>query len=96
MIDDQNRELLISHRVQQAKETIELAKFLVEANKLEVSVNRIYYGMYYALSALALKHNFETSKHAQLIGWFNKEFVAPGLIDQKFGKILRNAFQKSN
>lgn len=93
MIDDQNRKLLIDFRIHQAKETIELAQFLINANKLEVSVNRIYYGMYYALTALALKHNFETSKHAQLIGWFNKEFVATGLIDQKFGKILRNAFQ---
>lgn len=40
-----------------------------------------------------LRHKFETSKHQQLIGWFNKEFVATKTVDSKFGKIVRNAFQ---
>ncbi len=90
---DQDRDSLIKYRIQQAKEIIELAEFLINSNKLIVAVNRIYYGMYYALTALALKHRFETSKHAQLIGWFNKEFVAKDLVDKKYGEILRNAFQ---
>ncbi len=29
--------------------------------------NRIYYGMFYALLALAVHFRFETSKHAQLL-----------------------------
>ena len=49
--------------------------------------------MYYALTALALKNSFETSKHGQLIGWFNKEFISNKKLDTRFGKILRNAFQ---
>jgi len=49
--------------------------------------------MYYSLTALALKHKFETSKHTQLIGWFNKNFISTKIIEPKFGKILRNAFQ---
>ena len=58
-----------------------------------IAVNRIYYGMYYALTALALETGFETSKHGQLIGWFNKEFIATRKLDSKFGKMLRNAYQ---
>ena len=46
-----------------------------------------------SLTALALATGFETSKHGQLIGWFNKEFIATNKLDSKFGKILRNAFQ---
>jgi uncharacterized protein (UPF0332 family) len=90
---DSDRHSLIQYRIRQAKETIELADFLIASNKLAVAVNRIYYGMYYALTALALKYNYETSKHAQLIGWFNKEFVSNDLLDKKYGKILRNAYQ---
>ena len=48
--------------------------------------------MYYALTALALKNGFETSKHGQLIGWFNKEYIATKRLEPQFGKILRNAF----
>ena len=45
------------------------------------------------LSALSLKHDFLTSKHQQLIGWFNREFVAAGKVDAKYGKIIHNAYK---
>ncbi len=93
MINKQDREALINYRLQQASETIDLVKFLKDSNKLSVAVNRIYYGMYYALTALALKYEFETSKHQQLIGWFNREFVSKRIVDVKYGKIIRNAFR---
>lgn len=93
MISEYDRDALIEYRLQQSIDTIELANFLVASDKLVIAVNRIYYGMYYALTALALKNRFETSKHLQLIGWFNKEYISSQRLDQKFGKILRNAFQ---
>jgi uncharacterized protein (UPF0332 family) len=93
MIRDEERNYLIRYRIQQAYDTIGLAEFLIDSNKLVVAVNRIYYGMYYALTSLALKHSFETSKHAQLIGWFNREFITTGIIDKKMGMVLRSAFQ---
>jgi uncharacterized protein (UPF0332 family) len=61
---------------------------------LVLAVNRIYYGMFYAVSALALKHGFTTSKHKQLIGWFNKNFVKDKKVDRKFGEIIRDAFDR--
>ncbi|HNV81692.1 MAG: HEPN domain-containing protein [Tenuifilaceae bacterium] len=93
MITEKDRDSLIEYRLNQALETIELAKFLVVSDKLTIAVNRIYYGMYYALTALALKNKFETSKHGQLIGWFNKEYISSKKVDAKYGKILRNAYQ---
>jgi len=93
MIDEKDRDSLNVYRLQQEFDTIELAKFLVSNDKLTIAVNRIYYGMYYVLTALALRNKFETSKHSQLMGWFNKEYIASNKLDSKFGKILRNAFQ---
>ncbi len=60
---------------------------------MPAAVNRIYYGMFYSILALALKFNFETSKHQQLIGWFNKEFIRTGFIEKDFGRILRDAYE---
>ena len=93
MIDDKDRLALIKYRLEQALDTIEVVDFLIDSDKLTVAVNRIYYGLFYSVTALAINNGFETSKHAQLIGWFNKEFVATKKTDVKFGKILRNAFQ---
>ena len=92
MIDENDRQSLVDYRLRQATDTIELAHFLAISEKYVIAVNRIYYGMYYALTALALKNGFETSKHGQLIGWFNKEYIATKRLDPQFGKILRNAF----
>ncbi|HPS56884.1 MAG TPA: HEPN domain-containing protein [Spirochaetota bacterium] len=93
MISNADREALIAYRFEQAKETIAVSEFLFNSDKLPVAVNRIYYGIYYALTALALKHMFETSKHAQLLGWFNRVFISGNIVDISYGRILRNAFQ---
>ena len=93
MIDDKDRLTLIKYRMDQAVDSIDVVDFLIKSDKLMVAVNRIYYGLFYSVTALAINKGFETSKHAQLIGWFNKEFVAAKKTDVKFGKILRNAFQ---
>ena len=93
MIPEEERDILIEYRLKQAVESIDLAKFLLGSDKLVLAVNRIYYGMYYALTALALKHSFKTAKHAQLIGWFNKEFIFSKKVDSKYGKILKQAYQ---
>ena len=43
MINENDRDALVAYRMQQAIETIELAKFLAESQKLVIAVNRIYY-----------------------------------------------------
>lgn len=92
-IEEQTKDELINYRLEQARDTIEVVDLLIENDKLSSAVNRIYYGMFYSLLALALQFNFETSKHQQLIGWFNKEFIRSGLIEKEFGRILRDAFE---
>lgn len=84
---------LIEYRKKQATQSIDDVKLLIENKKFALAVNRIYYGMFYILLALSIKHGFKTSKHNQLIGWFNKEFVKTGKIDVKFGKIIHDAYE---
>ena len=90
-LENEDRKNLISYRLEQAEETIQDVKLLIENDRLRSAVNRIYYGMFYSLLALGLAFEFETSKHAQLIGWFNKRFIHDGLIDSKYGKIINKA-----
>lgn len=90
-LDANERTELIRYRLEEAKETIADVQLLIENDRLRAAVNRIYYGMFYSLLALGLASQFETSKHQQLLGWFNKNFIHEGLIDQKFGKIINKA-----
>jgi uncharacterized protein (UPF0332 family) len=93
-IESDDKESLIKYRLEQAKETISDVQLLIENNRLRSAVNRIYYGMFYSLLALGLANQYETSKHAQLIGWFNKNFINEGLIDSKYGKIINKSFNR--
>ena len=93
MINDKDRNILIEYRLAQAKDTIDEVKKLIDNDLLKVAVNRIYYWIFYSITALSLKYNFQSSKHLQLIGWFNKKFVKENLISSKYGKILRAAFK---
>ncbi|MCF6358212.1 MAG: HEPN domain-containing protein, partial [Draconibacterium sp.] len=65
----------------------------IEKEFFVLAINRIYYGMFYMLLALALKEGFKTSKHHQLLGWFNKEFVKPGKVNREIGKIIHRGFE---
>ena len=77
-IPEEKRHALIQYRIEQAKETAEEANLLIKHNKFRAAINRIYYAMFYMLLALGLKYHFETSKHRQLLGWFNKTFIKNG------------------
>ncbi len=93
-LSEKDRQELIEHYVEKAQNTIEDIKFFIENEKLLVAINRIYYGIFYMLSALAIKHQMITSKHTQLIGWFNKNFVKENKIDRKYAKYIQEAFEK--
>lgn len=90
----EDRNSLIEYRIEQAYETVSDVELLIKNDRLRSAVNRIYYGMFYALSALALKYRYETSKHAQLIGWFNKNFVKEGIVSPEFGKMITKAYNR--
>ncbi len=93
-LNEKDREELIKYNIERANKAINDVEFLIENQKYHLATNRIYYGIYYILSALALKHFFQTSKHTQLIGWFNKNFVKNGILEKRFGKYIQNAFEQ--
>lgn len=93
-INEKDRETLINYRVEKAKKAGEDVRFLIDSDKLHLAVNRIYYGAFYILSALALKYQFQTSSHQELIGWFNKEFVKAEVVDRKYGRFVHKAYDK--
>lgn len=92
-MEDSDKTMLINYRIDQAKESVKEVEILIKNDLLKVAVNRIYYGMFYIILALAIKYDFKTSKHRQLIGWFNKSFIKTKRIDKKYGEIINDAFE---
>jgi uncharacterized protein (UPF0332 family) len=92
-IDPEDKKKLIEYRINQVRETVNEADLMLQNSCFRAAVNRIYYSMFYLLLALGLKYEFSTSKHHQLIGWFNKNFIHTGKINREYGKMLRKAYQ---
>lgn len=90
---DEEKLSLIIYRLKQADEAADSAELLIANNKTPAAINRIYYAVFYCVMALGLKTGFKSSKHLQLIGWFNKTFIRTGLIDQDFGRILKDSYE---
>jgi uncharacterized protein (UPF0332 family) len=90
---DQDRKILINHRLKQAEETLTEISFLIDSRHLSLAVNRIYYSIFYVISAISIKDNFSTSKHKKLLGWFNKNYISTGLLSKEFGKLIYAAFE---
>lgn len=80
--------------MQRAEETLKDATIAVENDRLFNAVNRIYYSMFYSVSALLLVKGLSFSKHIGVKTFFHKEFIKTGIIDEKYGdfynKMLSN------
>jgi uncharacterized protein (UPF0332 family) len=88
------KEDLIKYRIQRAEQTLKEAKWAMDKKTLPLAENRIYYSIFYIVSALALKSGFSTSKHSTLRGWFNQMFLKTKAIELEFGKTYSTAFEK--
>jgi len=86
MKEQENREALIRYRIEQANRTVETAELLILNEKYNAAVNRIYYGMFYMLLAIAAKEGFETSKHLQLMGGSTKHLLMKAGYQKNSGK----------
>lgn len=93
---NQDNDNIINLNITRAFTTLDDAKFLIDNNKFYIAVNRIYYAAFYMISAFAIKDGFETSKHIQLIAWFNKNYIATGKISIINGKSIMRLFELRN
>ena len=93
---DQNRKDLMRYRLESAKEKLNAAKILLDAGSLKDSVGRSYYAMFTSVRALLARDGIDFSRHAGVIGYFQKEYVKTGEIDVKYSKYLSQAFQIRN
>ena len=87
-------EILIKHRLEQAQEALDDAKYLIDGNRSPQSiVNRSYYAMFYAALALLQKISKAPSKHSGVISLFDKEFVMRGVFEKELSKDFHKAFE---
>jgi len=76
-----------------AQECIEDGDSALERGHPESAVNRAYYAIFYAASALLEARDLQAGRHASVIRLFGREFVATGLMKREHGRALGTLFR---
>lgn len=85
----QHKDTLIKHSIEKSENAIDTAEKNLDID-LTVAQNRAYYAVFYIVLALAYLNDFQTGKHHQLLGWFNKKFIFESKIfEQDLSKIYQ-------
>jgi len=87
---EEYKDILIKRCLEKSDEAMKYAEIALHDKALMTAFNRIYYAIFYTVSALARKHDYITSKHTSLMGWFNKKFIHE---DKTFGKNLNEIYR---
>lgn len=87
---------LVRYRLDSAKERLDSAKILLEAEQYKDSIGRSYYAIFTAVRAVLAKDEVDFSKHAGVISYFQREYIKTGIFEKKFSKYLQEAFQIRN
>ncbi|MGD0900118.1 MAG: HEPN domain-containing protein [Thermoguttaceae bacterium] len=91
---DDERQHLVTMRLAKSDFALADASMLAEHGSPLGAINRCYYAMFHAVSALAIHDNVDLHKHSAIIAWFHREYVKTGRFSQASGKSLQQAFLK--
>ena len=76
-----------------AMESREAARRELAAGDLALAVNRAYYTLFYAVSALLLEEGHRFKKHSGVRAAFNREIIKPGRLPRHHGELYNRLFR---
>ncbi len=91
---ESDRKEIAKYRISRAHETLREVDILIENQFWNTAVNRLYYGCYYAVSALLISTEIKAQTHAGVRQMFGLHFIKTGLIDRELGRYYSNIFDK--
>ena len=92
-LSDEQRRQLVAIRMAKADSMLADASMLADRGSSLSTVNRCYYAMFHAVSALAIHNNCDFHKHRAVISWFQREYVKSGRVSSEVGAALQMVFE---
>lgn len=83
---DNRRKELSNYRLHQAAESLEAAKNCYDNGFYKNSINRSYYSAFYSIKAVLAYGTIDFKRHKEVIGYFNKEYVATKVFPRELGR----------
>jgi uncharacterized protein (UPF0332 family) len=83
----------IQQTIDKSQRTIKVARLLFENDCFDDAVSRCYYAGFHAISAVLFSKGLTFSKHTQVLGAFNKEFVHSGEFPRSISQFIDQLFK---
>ena len=88
------RQDLCNYRIDQAKETINVAKLCFENGHYKDAINRAYYAAFYAVKAVLALDNIDFKRHKDVVATFNRDYIASGMYEKEIWRLLSRLQKK--
>lgn len=85
------RKDLCLYRIQTAKDNLNSARILLEAEEYKSANNRSYYAIFHAINAVHGLDGNAFKRHKDAIGNFNKNYVKTGIFSREIGREIGEA-----
>ena len=79
---------LCKYRIQEAEDSLAVAKKCLEDCFYKDAINRSYYASFYAVKAVLSLGTVDFKRHKDVIAYFNKEYVATEAFSREVGRKL--------
>lgn len=84
---------LSKYRYERALEELKNAREVFNAGIYKLALNRSYYAIFFAMRAVNVLDEFDSSKHSGVIAHFNQFHVKTGDFEKVASKIIQNAME---
>lgn len=85
---DSRQKDLSKYRIQEAKDSLKVAKNCFTENFFKDSINRSYYSSFYAIKAVLALGTVDFKRHKDVIAYFNQNYVATEIFPRELGRRL--------
>lgn len=85
---DNRKEELSKYRLQEARDSLTVAENCLNNGFYKDSINRSYYSAFYAIKSVLALGEVDFKRHKDVVAYFNKEYVATGIISREIGRKL--------
>ena len=92
-LTDQEREAVVSFRIQKAKDTFAEAEGIAQLGYWNAVINRLYYSCYYITNALLIKNKYEAQSHRGIIGLLGLHFIKNEIVSKEAGRLYSKLFE---
>jgi uncharacterized protein (UPF0332 family) len=92
MNEQEARKTLIRLWLEKAEDALASAELEMRAGHLGFAVNRLYYGCFYAVTALLLRDGKQFSRHSAVMSEWNKSYVKTGKFEATWSGFYQQLF----